>query len=382
MNRLFARGAGLPLILGLALLAAPALTSAAAPDPVKFGVAIEVGDTRSAKAWLEEGLDPNFLADRIGTGLMIAAWEGNIAMMELFVSHGAKVNQTNRNNEQALQLAAWKGHLDAVKWLLAHGATLNREPMQWGALHYAVFAGYPDIAQFLIAQGADVNARIPNGSTVLMMAAREGHEDLARMLVGAGADVRLVNEKGESALTWAMRHQRFKIAQMVTTPTEFAKAAQAPPESFGKPVRSVAAPSQIEDLLRRIREAEAQGRPVADLRKALFDAVARFKKQSQPLPAKVDRLVPRKPQALVITAKRQRSGSESAELVYDPAQAQKNRGPARTDVGQILRELRLAEAQGRPTDDLRKALLEATDNSKKQERGPAASASGKPQAVR
>ena len=99
MNRLFARGAGLPLILGLALLAAPALTSAAAPDPVKFGVAIEVGDTRSAKAWLEEGLDPNFLADRIGTGLMIAAWEGNIAMMELFVSPRRK-SQSDQSQQR------------------------------------------------------------------------------------------------------------------------------------------------------------------------------------------------------------------------------------------------------------------------------------------
>lgn len=362
---------GIWFLFVLAMSLAPLCTVAAAPDPVKFGVTIEAGDTRSAKAWLEEGLDPNFLADRIGTGLMIGAWEGNIAMMALFVSHGANVNQVNRYNEQALQLAAWKGHLAAVKWLLAHGAVLNREPMQWGALHYAVFAGYRDIAQFLIEQGANLNARIPNGSTVLMMAAREGHDDLARMLVDAGADARLVNDKGESALTWAMRHQHFKIAQTVSTPIEFAQAVRAPVESFGRPTRSVPAPSQIEDLLRQIREAEAQGRPVADLRKALFDTVARFKQYSRPLPAKVDRLVPRKPKALLITAKPKPSGGESAELVYGAAQGREDNTPARTDVGQILRELRLAQAQGRPTESLHKALLEAVGDATKQNHGAA-----------
>jgi hypothetical protein len=340
-------GAILPAMLGLALVLMPLASRAAAPDAVKFGVSIEAGDTRSAKAWLDSGLDPEFLADRIGTGLMIGAWEGNIAMMELFVAHGANVNQENRNHEQAIQLAAWKGHLDAVKWLLAHGATLNRGKDEWGALHYAVFAGYEDIARFLIAQGADVNARIPNGSTVLMMAAREGHEKLAHMLVDAGANPRLVNESGESALTWAMRNEHFKIAQIVTTPAELAKAAQAPPESFGKAVRSRPVAPQIETLMRQIREAEAQGRPVADLRKALFDAVDRFKKENQSLAVKQARSTQRKPpKALVITAKRRQPGGESAEVVYDATRTGAGDTPANSEVAQILRQLRLAEAQG------------------------------------
>ena len=62
------------------------------------------------------------LADRIGTGLMLAAWEGNLPMMELLVSRGADVNKTNEVGEQALLIAAWRGRLDVVKWLLAHGA--------------------------------------------------------------------------------------------------------------------------------------------------------------------------------------------------------------------------------------------------------------------
>ena len=95
------------------------------PDPVKFGVTVEAGNLQAVQAWLDAGLDPQFLADRIGTGLMIAAWEGNIPMMALFVSYGARINATNNVAETALMHAAWKGHVDAAKWLLDRRARIN-----------------------------------------------------------------------------------------------------------------------------------------------------------------------------------------------------------------------------------------------------------------
>lgn len=81
---------------------------------------------------------------------MIAAWNGNIEIMNLFLERGANPRRANRNGEQALQLAAWNGHTEAVKWLLDHGATINREGNNWGALHYAVFNGHTELARFLI----------------------------------------------------------------------------------------------------------------------------------------------------------------------------------------------------------------------------------------
>ena len=38
-------------------------------------------------------------------------------MMELFVGHGAKIDLTNRYDEQALQLAAWRDTSRLVRWL-------------------------------------------------------------------------------------------------------------------------------------------------------------------------------------------------------------------------------------------------------------------------
>jgi hypothetical protein len=245
------------LATALAMVALAQPARAQLPDPVRFGVRMEYGDIDQAREWLDAGLEPDFVADRIGTGLMIAAWEGNIPLMELFVARGADVNKSNAAGEQALQHAAWRGKLDAVKWLLAHGAQINRAPLQWTALHYAVFAGHEEIAQYLIGRGADINARSTNGSSALMMAVYEGREELARKLVELGADRGIRNERGDGALEWAMKHKHLGIARLVSEPPQLAAAASLPKQRWGEPVRSVpaaeaqapAARKEIERLL-------------------------------------------------------------------------------------------------------------------------------------
>src|SRR4051812_17802658 len=95
-------------------LLAPVFASAAdLPDEITFGVRVEQGDVDTVGGWLAAGLNPNFESEHIGTGLMIAAWRGDIPMMTLFVRHGADVNFENRFHEQALMLAVWKGQREA-----------------------------------------------------------------------------------------------------------------------------------------------------------------------------------------------------------------------------------------------------------------------------
>ena len=334
--------------------------SATLPDPVRFGVTMELGNLAQARDWLDEGLPPGYLADRIGSGLMIGAWEGNIPLMELFLSRGARLDQENSRGEQALQFAAWQGHLEAVRWLLEHGAPLNRQGNAWSALHYAAFAGHNDVLQLLLQRGADVNARAPNESTVLMMAVREGQEDSVRRLLAAGADPRPVNDQGDSALTWAMRHRHLAIAKLVSeTPARFAEAVKAPPETFGTPVRSEPAPTEVSEVLRQIRFARAEGKDVDELEQALFAMAARLRSQAALQSPKAT------PGALLITARRKHAGEEKAELSYpggrpgDRTAATPAATQADSGVTDILYRLRRAQAEGKPTDELRDALLKA-----------------------
>lgn len=331
---------------------------AALPDPVAFGVAIEMGNVDAARRWLDQGLDPNMEADRVGTGLMIGAWEGNLAMMELFLSRGADIHRVNRHGEQALQLAAWRGRIEAVRWLLDRGATVNRGGKAWGALHYAVFAGRGEVARLLMARGADIDARAPNDSTVLMMAAREGKEDLAKMLIDAGANPRLANDRGDTALTWAMRNGNYRIAKLVSSAEEFARVVSAQPESFGAQKKSVPAPSEISELLRKIREAEAKGEDTEALRKALMAAVDRFRAEATALGDKKRIKADARP-TLVITASRKSVG-ERVEMRTTPARMDWSYEEGRvSELAELMQRLADAEKTGKPTAELRRAVQDA-----------------------
>ena len=311
----------LSLLAVVACLVRPALAAPpVTPTPLQFGIAVEAGNTWAVKQWLAEGLPPDYLADRIGSGLMIGAWTGNIEIMRLFLDRGANIHLTNRYDEQALQLAAWRGHADAVRLLLEHGAEVDRTGRQWGALHYAVFAGHAEIARLLIDKGADINARTPNGLTVLMMAAREGHADLARALLESGADTKFVNEWGDNALAFAMRNRNYGIAKMVSNAEEFARAVKAP-ESFGAAKKSVPAPPEIGEIVEKMRQAQAEGKPTDALRKALYAALALHRHDSEMSTPKATKGKGGKPEVLVITAERNEAGRERAELLYEAVKA-------------------------------------------------------------
>jgi hypothetical protein len=321
------------------------------PDPIRFGAAIEMGDTRAARNWLDAGLPPDFLADRIGTGLMIAAWEGNIPMMELFVSRGADVNAFNAAGEQALLHAAWRGRTAAVRWLLDRGARINREGLQWSALHYAAFAGHVDTAKALIARGADINGRSTNGSSPLMMAAREGHEDIAQVLVGLGADTAIRNDWGEDALVWSMRYGNLKIARMVSSPEQFAEAARRPQDAWGEPQRSKPVPDRIAVLIDEMRKAEYRGRLTAEMQGAYLAAVRELReiRRQEAAAAAASGAPPAVgvPTALEITARRDAPGQEKAELRFQGSGAESAAIPAPAATPEPLPAPSLAPAPSR-----------------------------------
>jgi hypothetical protein len=187
----------------------------------------------------------DFIADRIGTGLMIGAWLGDLEMMKLFLVRGAAVDVANNVGEQALMHAAWRGNLAAVDLLIGAGAQVNAPPMRWSALHYAAFAGHRQVVARLLERGADINARSTNGSTPLMMAVYEGHETVVKDLLARGADRGLTNDRGDGALEWAFKFRRPGIARAVSEAAQFAAAASRPAADWGAPRRSVPAPVKL-----------------------------------------------------------------------------------------------------------------------------------------
>ncbi|TXT30458.1 MAG: ankyrin [Rhodocyclaceae bacterium] len=290
---------------------APVFSADALPDPVRFTVSMELGDVGQAESWLDAGLPPDFMGSRIGSGLMIGAWEGKPDLMRLFLSRGADINKLNSNGESAIALAAWRGNLDTVKWLLERGARINAPARQWSALHYAVFAGRSDVADFLIDQGADINALSTNGSSVLMMAVYEGHQGLARKLIEKGADRMPKNDWGDGALEWAMRHDRLELARMVTNPEEFNIAVSQPKEKWGAPVRSMRSSKELEDLLNMREKLVERNMSTDVIDKRIATERVRIVR------AEMDRPMPARAVAMEITASRKKPQEQSATIVTD-----------------------------------------------------------------
>jgi hypothetical protein len=90
---------------------------------------------------------------------------------------------------------------------------INRS--NWTALHYAAAAGNNEIVQTLLDRGADINARSPNLTTPLMIAAYEGYFPTVQLLLERGADVTLKNETGLNAADYAKRFDRKDIIELV-----------------------------------------------------------------------------------------------------------------------------------------------------------------------
>lgn len=305
------------MIIGMGLvwpLANPASADAplALPSPTAFVVSMELGDLSQAEAWLDAGLDPDFMGSRIGSGLMIGAWEGNLELMRLFISRGADINRANANGETPIVMAAWRGNLAVVKWLLERGARINAPQRQWSALHYAVFAGHAEVADYLIEQGADIDARSTNGSSVLMMAIYEGHQDLAKKLIEKGADRNPKNDWGDGALEWAMRNNNLNIARMLTNPEEFNIAVSQPKEKWGEARRSVRSSKELETLLGMRETLRERGMKTDQIDKRIAAERLRIVR------AEVDSQAPAtRASTLEITASRKQPKEQSARIVYD-----------------------------------------------------------------
>jgi hypothetical protein len=288
------------------------------PAPRRFGVEMELGNLALARQWLAQGLSPDFMADHIGSGLMIGAWTGNVPLMTLFWQHGANVRLENEAGEDALLLAVWKGHRAAAEWLLQHGASLNRPVGKWSALHYAAFSGNKDLLVWLLQAGADINARNPNGATPLMMAIYDGHTETAGILLDSGANKYLRNDWGDGAMEWAMRYNQMSIARRVGNPEEFAAAANQPRENWGRDDRSEQVPPELDKLLRDRRYLIARGIPPAALDRNIAALRARYARQAR---AAAGSSAPRHLPVLEITAdtKNPRQQTSDVRLEQRPA---------------------------------------------------------------
>lgn len=138
------------------------------------------------------------------TPLMFAARQGDAAIAELLITHGANVNaQAREGATPAFRMPAdnsgSKGDGIIRGGWPVHGMR-NPIPGAKTPLLYAAREGHADIARMLLDAGADIERADANGITPLIDAILNDHVDVARLLIDAGANINVADWYGETPL--------------------------------------------------------------------------------------------------------------------------------------------------------------------------------------
>jgi ankyrin repeat protein len=151
------------------------------------------GDSSLAKLLIEHKADVDALFDNRGKSalILLAAEQGKLDFLQMFLSAGASVKLTNDFGETSLQLAAQRGDLKSVAMLMKHHSDVNAEANDGEtALLHAVTTKNKEVVEFLLQHKAQTNAkssRHVQDETPLRRAERLGASEIAELLRKYGA---------------------------------------------------------------------------------------------------------------------------------------------------------------------------------------------------
>ncbi len=172
--------------------------SSSGSTPLYFAVANHL--TAVAEALLSAGADIEAGGHTDATGahytpLIAAACSGDMAMVELLLAKGARIERASNNGDTALMAAAKYEHPDIVKLLIAKGANVKAAgPKGHTALIYAAYNGRLENMKLLLAAGADpmataTDSDVPGGPRydAATLARQQNHPEALTLILDAQA---------------------------------------------------------------------------------------------------------------------------------------------------------------------------------------------------
>ena len=113
-----------------------------------------------------------------------------------------------------LWIAAFKGNLDVVEILLNHGANIDTlSDLDYTALHCAVIENQLPVVQLLVKSMAKINIPTVDGTTCLMSSVK--NLDICKFLLQSGADMKLRDKNHKTALHYAIVEERLEAVKVL-----------------------------------------------------------------------------------------------------------------------------------------------------------------------
>jgi len=165
--------------------------------------AVSSRNIRLLKLILPAAANPDPINSEGKTPLLLAAENGTVDMIEALLQAGADYNSKDRRGNTILHILSLKpgyGREALVKKLASMVRDVNlRNFDDYTPLHLAARAGNLVAVRALLDAGARIDARLPDGSTVLFFCKPVSSSSL----IGLGADIGATNNAGHTAVVHA-----------------------------------------------------------------------------------------------------------------------------------------------------------------------------------
>lgn len=147
---------------------------------------------------------------------MVAAMNGDVPTMEVYLKAGFNINTQDENGNTALMVAAQNDKTLMVSRLLAQNADPNlRRRQGHNALHDAAERGNAILVQILVDAGVDVNSADNAGNRALHFAAYNGRKECVELLLRLNSDPAARNKDGMTALHAAAAGKHNEICRII-----------------------------------------------------------------------------------------------------------------------------------------------------------------------
>lgn len=200
---------------------------------------------------LDQGLDPN---EGEPSPLAYAAHSGSIAMVDLLLGRGARVNDTTRlftyhvDKNRPLSIAAKLGHttvlqrlmsaeqpsqrdkrdalfaavdagqVNSVKLLVSDRSLVSMEDAYaLNVLHHAVMTHDMPMVTYLLSNGTPVRSPQRQWTSPLHYAIMEGSLELVRLLIKEGSDINGLSDNGGLPMDFAVEYRHLDIMRALAT---------------------------------------------------------------------------------------------------------------------------------------------------------------------